>query len=40
MLMEKLKDAGVEGIIVYPGHPNAKYPHSADFLIDRLKAKS
>jgi acetyl esterase/lipase len=40
MLMEKLKDAGVEGVIVYPGHPNEKYPHCADFLIDRLKAKS
>jgi acetyl esterase/lipase len=36
MLMEKLQSAGVEGILVYPGHPNEKYKTSADFLIDRL----
>jgi acetyl esterase/lipase len=39
MLMEKLKDANVEGIIVYPGHPNEKYKNSTEYLIDRLKAK-
>ncbi len=39
MLMEKLKEAGVEGILVYPGHPNEKYKTSADFLIDRLPRK-
>ncbi len=39
ILMEKLKEAKVEGILVYPGHPDPKYKNSADFLIDRLKAK-
>lgn len=37
ILMEKLKEAGVEAILVYPGHPHEKYKTSADFLIDRLK---
>ena len=40
LLMEKLKEAKVEGIIVYPGHPHEKYKNSADYLIDRLNAKS
>lgn len=39
ILMEKLKEKGVEGILVYPGHPHEKYKTSADYLIDRLKAK-
>jgi len=39
MLMEKLQAAGVEAILVYPGHPNEKYKTSADFLIDRLPRK-
>ncbi|HKB05944.1 MAG TPA: alpha/beta hydrolase [Gemmataceae bacterium] len=39
ILMEKLKAAGVEAILVYPGHPHEKYKTSADYLIDRLKAK-
>ncbi len=39
MLMEKLRAAGVEGILVYPGHPHEKYKTSADFLIDRLPRK-
>ena len=39
MLMEKLKAEGVDGVIVYPGHPDAKYKANADFLIDRLTAK-
>lgn len=39
ILMERLKEAGVEGIIVYPGHEHEKYKTSADYLIDRLKAK-
>jgi acetyl esterase/lipase len=39
MLMEKLKEAGVEGILVYPGHPDVKYKTSADFLIARLPRK-
>jgi acetyl esterase/lipase len=37
ILMEKLKAAGVEAILVYPGHPHEKYKTSADYLIDRLK---
>ncbi len=36
ILLEKLKEAKVEGILVYPGHPDAKYKASADYLIDRL----
>jgi acetyl esterase/lipase len=36
-LAEKLKSAGVEVILVYPGHPNPHYKNSAQFLIDRLK---
>jgi hypothetical protein len=39
ILMEKLTEVGVEGILVYPGHPHPKYKSSADYLIDRLKAK-
>jgi acetyl esterase/lipase len=39
ILEEKTKAAGLECVIVYPGHPNEKYKTSADFLIDRLKAK-
>jgi acetyl esterase/lipase len=39
ILMEKLKAAGVEAILVYPEHPHEKYKTSADYLIDRLKAK-
>jgi acetyl esterase/lipase len=37
ILMEKLKETGGEGIIVYPGHEHEKYKTSADYLIDRLK---
>ena len=40
ILMEKLKATGIEGIIVYPGHPHEKYKTSADFLIDRLSSKT
>ena len=39
ILMEKLKSAGVEGILVYPGQTHEKYKNSGDYLIDRLKAK-
>jgi acetyl esterase/lipase len=39
ILMEKLKAAGVEAILVYPEHPHEMYKTSADYLIDRLKAK-
>lgn len=37
MLMEKLKEAGVEGILICPGHPHEKYKSSTDYLVDRLK---
>jgi acetyl esterase/lipase len=36
-LAEKLKSAGVEVILVYPGQTHPKYKNSAQFLIDRLK---
>lgn len=39
ILMEKLKEAGVEAILVYPGQTHEKYRNSADYLIDRLTAK-
>jgi acetyl esterase/lipase len=39
ILIEKLKAAGVEGILVYPGQTHEKYKTSADFLIDRLPRK-
>jgi acetyl esterase/lipase len=39
MLMERLKAAGVEGTLVYPGKTDEKYKTSADFLIDRLPRK-
>jgi acetyl esterase/lipase len=35
-LEEKLKAAGVDVILVYPGRPNGTYKSSADYLIDRL----
>jgi acetyl esterase/lipase len=38
-LEEKLKAAGVDVVLVYPGRPNAKYKNSADYLIDRLTRK-
>ena len=37
VLEEKLKKAGVDVILVYPGRPNAKYKSSADYLIDHLR---
>jgi acetyl esterase/lipase len=39
ILMERLKAAGVEGILVYPGQTHEQYKTSADFLIDRLPRK-
>jgi acetyl esterase/lipase len=36
-LQEKLKAAGVEVILVYPGHPHPRYENSTQFLIDRLR---
>ena len=38
-LEEKLKAAGVDVILVYPGRPSEKYKSSADYLIDRLMQK-
>lgn len=35
-LEEKLKEVGVDVILVYPGRPNEKYPSSTIYLIDHL----
>jgi acetyl esterase/lipase len=35
-LEERLKAAGVDVVLVYPGRPNEKYKTSKDYLIDRL----
>ncbi|MCZ2341532.1 MAG: alpha/beta hydrolase [Bacteroidales bacterium] len=37
ILMEKLNEKKVEGILVYPGHSHEKYKNSTEYLIDRLK---
>jgi acetyl esterase/lipase len=39
ILVEELRTANVEHILVYPGRPHAKYKTSAGFLIDRLPAR-
>jgi acetyl esterase/lipase len=39
ILMEKLKEAKVEGILVYPGQTHEKYRNSGDYLIDRLASR-
>ncbi len=36
-LAEKLKEVGVEAILIYPGQPHAQYKNAAQYLIDRLK---
>ncbi len=36
-LAEKLKEVGVEVILVYPDQPNEKYRNSHQYLLDRLK---
>jgi len=36
-LAERLKAAGVEAILVYPGQTNPHYKNSQEFLIDRLR---
>jgi acetyl esterase/lipase len=36
-LAEKLKSAGVEVVLNYPGHEDSKYPSTTKFLIDKLK---
>ncbi len=38
-LEEKLKATGLDAVLVYPGHPSAKYRSSTDYLIDRLSQK-
>ncbi|MFM8274123.1 MAG: alpha/beta hydrolase fold domain-containing protein [Gemmata sp.] len=39
ILQEQLKIVGVECVLVYPGKTHERYRTSADFLIERLKAK-
>jgi acetyl esterase/lipase len=36
MLAEKLKEAGVDYVLVYPGHPSTRYKNSTEYLIDKL----
>jgi acetyl esterase/lipase len=38
-LAERLKEAGVECVVTYPGGPKSKYAGVADFLIAKLKGK-
>ncbi|HEV3232786.1 MAG TPA: alpha/beta hydrolase [Candidatus Dormibacteraeota bacterium] len=35
-LAERLRAAGVDVVLVYPGHPHPKYKNSTDYLIDHL----
>ena len=35
-LEERLKDAGVDVVLIHPGRPHEKYRRSTDYLIDRL----
>lgn len=39
LLQTKLKEAGVENYIVYPGSPEAPWKSATGFLIDRLKGE-
>ena len=39
-LAEKLKGLGVDVVLSYTGHPDAKYANSQSYLIDRLKAEA
>jgi acetyl esterase/lipase len=36
-LEERLKEVGVDVILVYPGRPSERYKNSTEYLIDRLK---
>jgi hypothetical protein len=36
-LVEKLEEAGVEGVLSYPGHQDEKYGSMVKFLIAKLK---
>jgi hypothetical protein len=38
-LEEKLKSAGVECELVYPGAPDVKHKNTTEFVIEKLKAK-
>ena len=38
-LAKRLKDQGVEGIVVYPGHDDKKYGSVEKFLIEKLTAR-
>ena len=38
-LLEKMKEAGVEGVLSYPGHADEKYGSINAFFIAKLKAK-
>jgi len=40
ILVERLKSAEIEHVLVYPGHGHEKYRTSADFLIERLTANT
>ncbi len=40
LLVEKLKDAGVEYHLVYPGHDDPDYANTTEFLIAKLKPKA
>ena len=39
ILMEKLKAAGVECVVAWPGQPSERYKTARDFLLAKLKAK-
>ncbi|MFO0791655.1 MAG: alpha/beta hydrolase [Pirellulales bacterium] len=39
-LEEKLKDAGIEVVLAYPGHEDTKYGSVEKFLIEKLTAKA
>ena len=36
-LAERLKEVGVDVVLVYNGSPNPPYPNAAAYLIDRLR---
>jgi acetyl esterase/lipase len=38
-LATKMKKAGVECVVTWPGHPSEQYPTARDFLLAKLKAK-
>jgi acetyl esterase/lipase len=38
-LAEKMKDAGVEAVLAYPGHEDKKYGSQREFMIEKLKSE-